>query len=264
MNATTLLKTDELINLEREVSEGGASEAVVRRLERLKSKAEKEALGLLAKALHTYEFRGDVLHTARLRDSKYLVECARDPHWATVEVLDLGWVRSKSLGGDTSDFIASLPLLHTLSLEADQFPQRPCPGITTLHLNGDVPIAVIAERFPGLRALALHYLHRTAELWAHPFAQQLESITLGALTWTDGVLRLGPHQGGSSAEWIAQGPALRRLELREDELAEERLFELQLLFEAARRKGAEVVLLPEPGPHSQWHSRRFDRRDRWH
>jgi hypothetical protein len=261
MNGTTLLKTDELKYLERKVSEGGGSPGVLRRLERLKRKNEKDTLGLLARALYAYEFRDDVLHTARLRDTKYLGECAKDPRWATVEVLDLGWNALKRLGIPTSDFLASMPLLHTLSLQPSQVPERPCPGITTLSVTGDVDIGVIAERFPGLTTLELRYVSELTELWAHPFVQQLESITLGSLTWAGGVLRLGDG-GSSSAGWIAQGPALRRLEVQEDELGGDRLWDLQDLFDAARRKGAEVVLLPEPGPRSAWRPRRHH--DRWH
>ncbi|MDP1828712.1 MAG: hypothetical protein Q8L48_35940 [Archangium sp.] len=260
MNATTLQKTDELINLEREVSEGNASPAVLRRLERLRHKNEKATLGLLAKALSSYEFRDDVLHTARLRDTKYLAECAKDAQWATVEVLDLGWNSLKRLGIATSDFLASMPLLHTLLIQAAQVPERPCPSITTLRLTGDLEIAVIAERFPGLTTLELDYVSQPAELWAHPFAQQLESVTVGSLTWKEDVLFLRPG-GSSSVEWIAQGPALRRLEVQEEELHDERLWDLQQLFDAARRKGAEVVLLPEPGPRPSWRPRRYER---WH
>ena len=133
MDETTLMKTDELINLEREVSEGNASPGALRRLERLKHKNEKDTLGLLAKALHSYEFRDDVLHTARLRDSKYLGECAKDPRWATVEVLDLGWNSLKRLGLTISDFLASMPLLHTLSLL--QIPHAVVAELLFLHLE---------------------------------------------------------------------------------------------------------------------------------
>lgn len=259
MNATTLLKTDELINLEREVSEGRASPGLLRRLERLRRKNEKAALGPLARTLSGYEFRDDVLHTARLRDTKYLGECAKDAQWATVEVLDLGWNSLKRLGIATSDFLAAMPLLHTLSIHAAQVPERPCPAITTLSVTGALEIAVIADRFPGLTTLELDYLSRPAEFWAHPFAQQLESITLGSLTWAEDVLRLRPG-GSSSVEWITQGPALRRLEVQEEDLGEG-LWDLQQLFDAARRKGAEVVLLPEPGPRSSWRPRRYER---WH
>ena len=260
MDETTLMKTDELINLEREVSEGNASPGALRRLERLKHKNEKDTLGLLAKALHSYEFRDDVLHTARLRDSKYLGECAKDPRWATVEVLDLGWNSLKRLGLTISDFLASMPLLHTLSLQADQVPERPCPGITTLNVSGELAIEIIAERFPGLTTLELDHVRRPSALWAHPFAEQLESITLGSLTWTGNVLRVR-HAGSSSVQWIAQGPALRRLEVQEEELGHDRVWDLQELFDAARRRGAEVVLLPEAEPRSEWRSRHSER---WH
>jgi hypothetical protein len=54
---------------------------------------------------------------------------------------------------------------------------------------------------------------------------------------------------------------LRRLEVQEEELGDDRLWDLQQLFDAARRKGAEVVLLPEAGPRSSWRARRYER---WH
>jgi len=267
MNATTQLKTDELIDLERELAEGRGTPALERRHDRLKRKHEKEVLGPVAKALQSYEFRDGVLHTAVLRDGKHLGECAKDPRWATVEVLDVGWSRTlKGLGIPLSDFLAAMPLLHTLALRGEQWPERPCPEITTLRVDGMVAIALIAERFPGLDTLELNYTNRPEELWAHPLVSQLESITLGALTWKGDVALLRPDQRNAYADWLVKGPPLRRLEIQE-----EHVFgagdpcDLQALFDAARRKGADVVLLPEPEPRSEWSPwRRRDRYDRWH
>lgn len=267
MNATTQLNTDELINLEREVAEGRGTPALQRRLDRLKRKHEKEVLGRLAKALHRYEFRDGVLHTAVAREGKHLAECARDPQWATVEVLELAESRTlKGLGMPLSDFLATMPLLHKLSLRAEELPERPCPGITTLEVHGVVPIPVIAELFPGLEALELSFINRPEDLWAHPLVGQLESITVGSLTWTGDVVLHRPHGGNAYAEWIAKGPPLRRLEIREDYLfGTEAGRDFQELFDAARLKGADVVLLPEPEPRSEWSPwRRRDRYDRWH
>lgn len=265
MNATTQLKTDELINLEREVSEGRDTPALLRRLERLKRKHQKDALGRVAKALQGYEFRDDVLHTAHVRDGKHLGECAKDPQWATVEVLDLGWNTLRGLGIPISDFLDAMPLLHTLSIRAAQLPERPCPGIATLSVTGEVTLALLAERFPGINKLELGFISRPEDLWAHPLVGQLESITLGALTWTEDVLRLRPGQATAYAEWIAKGPPLRRLEIQEEDVfGSQAACDLQELFDAARRKGADVVLLPEPEPRAQWRSWRRERYDRWH
>jgi hypothetical protein len=262
MNATTPLKTDELIDLEREVSEGRGTPTLLRRLERVRHRQQKEALGRVARALRSYEFRDGVLHTACLRGGKHLGECARDPQWATVEVLEFGWGSLKGLGMPLSDFLDAMPLLHTLSLHGEQLPERPCPGITTLQAGGPVEVALIAERFPALEALALSFSGRSQELWGAPFIQQLESLTLGALTWKGDVVTARSSPGNSFAEWLVKGPPFRRLEIQEEEVfGAHAADELQALFDAARRKGADVVLLPEPEPRSRWQR---DRYDPWH
>ena len=41
-----------------------------------------------------------------------------------------------------SDFLATLPLLHTLSAREDQLPDRPFPGVSTLQVDGLASIGV--------------------------------------------------------------------------------------------------------------------------
>lgn len=260
MNTTTPLKTDDLIRLKLEVLEGRGTPALLRRIERLERKHENTALGRLVKVLDTWEFRDGVLHTARLRDStKHLADCLGDPHWATVQVLELRWNKLKVLA-DTSDLLASMPLLHTLTLGRAPIPALPCPRITKLTLP-DAPIALIAERFPGLKVLELEYTTEPAALWQHPFLHGLESISVGQLTWTKDVVRLKTQHYSDDTRCLEHGPALRRFEVQEEELLGEGGWELQELFQAARRKGAEVVLLPEAAPGE---TRRHWRYERWH
>jgi hypothetical protein len=260
MNTTTSQKTDDLIRLELEVLEGRATPASLRRLARLRRKHENAALGRLVKVLDTWEFRDGVLHTARLRDStKQLADCLGDRQWATVQVLELGWNKLKVLGG-TSDLLSSMPLLHTLTLGRAPMPVLPCPHITKLTVP-DASIALIAERFPGLRVLELEYTSEPAALWQHPFLYGLDSISVGQLTWTKDVVRLKTRHYSDDTRCLEHGPALRRFEVQEEELLGEGGWELQELFQAARRKGAEVVLLPEAEPRE---ARRNWRYERWH
>lgn len=261
MNTTTLPKSEELSRLEQAVNEGRGTPALLRRIERLERKHQNAALGRLVKMLQTWEFRDGVLHTARLRDStKHLADCLGDPQWATVQVLDLGWNKLKVLA-DTSDLLASMPLLHTLTLGRAPMPALPCPRITKLTVD-DEPIALIAERFPGLRVLELVHTSEPTELWQHPFLFRLESLSVGELVFTKDIVRLGGRYSGSEVRCLEQGPVLRRFEVPEEALLDEgRCWDLQELFEAARRKGAEVVLLPEAEPREV---RRPWRYERWH
>lgn len=236
---------DEVALLEQQVQAGGATRAVRARLERLKRERDRDSLGVLAKAFDDFEFRDGVLYRARLRPRAKLLDFAGLPPWTTLQVLEVG--HNPLEGVFVGAFLNACPALHTvLGLRARQFPEVPCPRITCLELEMSEVPEVLAERFPSLRDLQLEYVFDAVAFWSQPFIQGLETVRLRSLTWAKGTLRTGHFFSPDGfVEWIEAGPALRRMELGENELVESgELYGLLEVLAAARRKGAEIVVVP--------------------
>lgn len=245
MNATRPTATDELAMLEQQVKDGGATPRLLERIERLKHHRDRETLGGLAKLFEDFEFRDGVLYRARLKTRAKVVEFREALHWATLQELDLG---SNELAGLLPGaFLNSLPALHTLQrLSVRAFPEEPCPGVTALRLTDEPDPSLLGERFPSLRALCLDYVRDAKLFWSHPFIQRLESVTLRSMTWANGTLRTSDgFIPDAFLDWIDFGPELRRMELPEDDLVQTgELYGLLEVLAAARRRGAEVVIVP--------------------
>lgn len=245
MNATQLVATDELAMLEQQVKEAGATPRLLARIERIKHSHDREALGGLAKVFDDFEFREGVLYRARLRPRAKVADFSEAPPWATLQALDLG--RNGLPGLDPGAFFNSRPALHTVHrLPPQALPAVPCPRITAVSITGEADPSLLEERFPALRSLCLEFVHDAKAFWSHAFIQRLESVSLRSLTWSKGTLRTSNRFSPDAfIEWIDSGPELRRMELPEDELVQ--AGELYLLLDvlaAARRRGAEVVVVP--------------------
>ncbi len=232
---------------------GRSARAMVAQLERLKKERERTALGRLAKLFDTYEFRDEVLFSAKLRrKSKELSECLNEPEWATLQKLDLSSIDHPELKGRSAEFVNSMPLLETLeNLNPRLLPEAPCPRITSVSMP-QIDITRLAAGFPGLRTLSFDFLTDPLPFWGHPFIGALDAVTLRNLTWKQGTLTTrGGFMHSAFVEWIDFGPPLQRLELPEDELLSSgELYGLQELLAAARRRGAEVVVTP-PSPDAE-------------
>ncbi len=259
MNAEQVEISETEQNLELEVAAGNAPRAVVAKLQRLKKERQRATLGRLAKVFDVYEFRDEVLFSARLkRRSRDLAECIDDPQWATLQHLDLASGSFPELEGRTAAFFNGLPQLQSLAnLQPRLLPREPCPRITTLSMH-ETPVSQLAEAFPGLRSLEfVDSLRDALAFWGHPFIQKLESVSVRSLTWSQG--KLTSRSGFSHyafADWIEAGPPLTHMELTEDDFfSPGELYALRELLAAARRKGAEVILVPgaEASPPT-WHS----------
>jgi hypothetical protein len=250
MTDAATVMIDELTTLEQRVQDGTATRGMKSRLERLKKRRERESLGSLAKLFDAHEFRDGVLYRARLRRLRNPVPYVAEPQWSTVQVLNLNGHRLD--GVPSADFLNSLPALHTLhGLTMRTMPQSPCPGIRELEVSSNAAPEVLATMFPNLRKLIVEYLYDAQLFWSHEFIRGLEQVTICPLTWTRDTLRANALYGLSEyVEAIDFGPPLKRLELLEDVLLEGGdLYRVGPALDAARRKGAEVIVVPgEPQP----------------
>jgi hypothetical protein len=240
----------ELAMLQQRVNDGTATRGMKSRLERLKKQQERESLGRLFKLFDAYEFRDGALFRVRLRRSRGVAAYVAEPQWSTVQVLDLN---GHLLDGvPSAEFINSLPALHTLQgLSLRVMPRSPCPRITALGVTSDCAPEVLAATFPSLRTLSVEYLHDAQRFWSNEFIRALERVTICPLTWTADTLRVNEMFGLEEyVESIDFGPPLKRLELLEDVLLEGGdLYRMGPALAAARRKGAEVIVVPgEPQP----------------
>ena len=255
MNAEQIEISETEKQLELEVAGGRASGLIIRKLARLKKERQRAALGRLARVFDVYEFRDEVLFRARLRRRPHeLADCLDDPQWATLQHLDLASGNLPELEGRTGAFFNSLPQLRSLAdLQPHLIPEVPCPQITTLSIQ-ETPVDRLAQAFPKLRALEfVDYLRDALAFWGHPFIQQLESVTVRSLNWSQGRLSTrGSFGHHAFVNWVESGPPLKQLELPENEyFSAGELYGLRELLAAARRKGAEVILMPandEPLP----------------
>ncbi len=251
MNAEQVEISELEKSLELEVAGGRAPRSTVGKLERLKKERHRAMLGRLAKVFDAYEFRDDVLFSARLRRrSRELAECLDDPQWATLQQLEFASGSFPELEGRLGAFINSLPQLHTLAhLQPRLLPEVPCPRITTVSLP-EAPVERLAQVFPALRSLEFDHLRDALAFWGHPFIEKLESVTVRSLTWSQGKLITRAGLGHDAfLEWIEAGPPLTHLELSEDDiLSAGELYGLRELLAAARKKGAEVILMPSEAP----------------
>ncbi|MDP2276438.1 MAG: hypothetical protein Q8N23_25855 [Archangium sp.] len=260
MNAEQVMVSEQERSLELEVAGGHATRSTLGKLERLRKERQRASLGRLARLFDDYEFRDEMLFSARLRRrAGELVQCLDDPQWATVQLLDLASGSFPALEGKMGAFFNSLPQLHTVTrLQPRLLPEVPCPRITSVSLPA-APLDRLAAAFPGLRSLEfVDHLRDARAFWAHPFIDKVESVTVRSLTWSQGKLttRAGLARD-AFVEWVESGPPLTHMELSEDDiLSAGELYGLRELLAAARRKGAEVILMPssERGHAPQWSS----------
>ena len=154
MNADEILKDEVVVDLQKQVAAaqltGKSTRATVAQLERLKKEKERTALGRLARLFDTYEFRDDVLFSAKLRRRpKEFSQCLNDPQWATLQQLDLASIDLPELKGRTAAFFNSMPLLNTLeNLNPRLLPEVPCPRITRVSMP-QVEVNDLARGFRG-------------------------------------------------------------------------------------------------------------------
>jgi hypothetical protein len=253
MNAEMFAVNDVVADRERQLADavdsGKSQRVILKQLEKLRAERQRLALGELSRIFDDYEFREGALVKARLkRRPKGIGELLNEPQWASLEELDLGSLDHQELHGKTGAFFNSLQKLQTVAnLNSRLLPEVPCPRITTLSASQVDPDR-LASLFPELRTLGFSYLTDPLRFWSHPFIESLDSVTVGALTWSNGTLTSRAHYlHGAFIEWVELGPPLVRLELEEDHLlGSGEKPRMQELFAAARRKGAEIVLKESP------------------
>lgn len=243
---------DELAQLERELAEGRAPPRARQRVVKLRRDRERALLASVLKVLCDYELRGDALVRAVVRRCPALLECAADPLWRTVEVLEFrGELRGFQLGA----FLNQMPALRELGLGFTELPEVPVPQVEALTINRCAP--QVGARFPGLRRLEARSVSEPRPFWDFVRARQLASVTVGSLTWEGEVLR-------ANDSWIEEpllelmwlGPKIKRLIIPEDHLfGDDSGWRLGQLFARARAMGADVVLEPAP-PGGSRRSRR--------
>lgn len=216
---------------------------------KLRRDRERALLSPVRKTLLHSELRGDALVQATVRRCTALFECAADPLWATVEVLEfIGPLRGFDLGA----FLNRMPALRELTLSHCELPEVPVPAVVELKVDEWEPLG---ERFPNLRRFEVHRVREPRPFWDFVRGRQLERVKVRSLTWEGDVLRV-------EDSWIEEpllelmwlGPRIKRLVIPEDHhFGADSGWRLGQLFARARAMGAEVVLEASPEPAAPRH-----------
>lgn len=255
--AATMTVGDELAMLEEQVREGAAPRGAKARIRRLRELLDREVLGPLFRLFASYEFRDGVLFRAQLRyrsnRSRDLAEAIAAPRWGTIRELDLHGRPLEPLTPDS--LFDSLPSLETLhGLGSRSLPAIPRPSIVELQLTSDVDPVALATRFPSLRRLHVEKVFNTRSFWSHRFMHGLDFVSTGPLRWQRGTLSVDNCYGlDHLTELIELGPQLERMELFEDSLfAGREPWRLYEVLDVARRRGAEIVIVPRDSDGPSW------------
>ncbi|MFT3706196.1 MAG: hypothetical protein QM817_00890 [Archangium sp.] len=204
--------------------------------------------------------RGDLVHAQLKSDPKEIEATLGDPRWQTLRSLDLGWCRSRwlvgssarnSTRGNLGEFLNACGALTTLSRIEGYYCQRMTPA--TRITDAEVNYARFDDVFRALPSLKRLYWsgHDEEVPWADPRLRQLEVFGLGGegahLAWRGDVVSMtvGPW-GNWFAQWLATGPAPRRIEVSERVFSTN--WHTQETFDVlglARRRGARIEILTE-------------------
>lgn len=264
---------EELIRLQDQIVSGSDTPLVHRQIEKLLRTKRVELLGPLAKVIERVEYeRGRPVKAVLSPRPKTLFEVLDDPGWDTIRELDVGHCSLQALVGNRShrrvreiivgrvgEFLASrwsLRIVHGISPRC--FPEVACPNIEEVSATG-VTFDALAERFPGLRRLSMHYWYEDLPDWSHPLLDRLDRFSVNDhITIENGVARFDDFRlEGRVAEWLAHYPKLERVEVPDTAIHERLSDEMQACFKALRMRGAEIVLIE--GPQTDWWGARDNR-----
>jgi hypothetical protein len=251
---------DELSALQEEREQEPTPELELRIAEFIKTHR-RELLGPLESSVKSGRWdRGVLVHAQLKSDPKEIEATLGDPRWQTVRSLDLGWCRSRWLVGSTArkatrgnlgEFLNSCGALTTISRIEGYYCERMRPA--TRITDAEVNYARFEDVFRALPSLRRLYWsgHDSEVPWSDPRLRQLEVFGLGGerahLAWRGDVVSMtvGPW-GTWFAQWLATGPAPRRIEVSERVFSTD--WHTQETFDVlglARRRGARIEILPE-------------------